>query len=83
MRIEMEFSRSGALRDFVRERDDRRSMPAEAVRERLTALGYTDIGFVERGGRHVTAVAINPYGDMVAVRLDDQGRVERERLWQK
>lgn len=81
MRIEIEFSRAGALRDYERERDDRRSMSEAAARDRLTALGYMDIGFVERGGRHVTAIAKNPFGDMVEVRLDDQGRVERERLW--
>ncbi|UIJ33187.1 prevent-host-death protein (plasmid) [Cereibacter azotoformans] len=82
MRIEIEFSRNGTLKDFERERDDRRSLSEAAAREKLVALGYTDIGFMERGGRHVTALATNPYGDTVEVRLDDQGRVERERLWQ-
>lgn len=82
MRIEIEFSRDGTLKDFERERDDRRSLSEAAAREKLVALGYTDIGFMERGGRHVTALATNPYGDTVEVRLDDQGRVERERLWQ-
>jgi hypothetical protein len=81
MRIEIEFARDGTLRSFERERDDRRSLSEASARERLTALGYTEIGFVERGGRHVTALATNPYGDTVEVRLDDQGRVERERLW--
>lgn len=83
MRIEMEFTRDGTLRGYERERDDRRSLSQEAARERLTALGYSQVGYVERGGRHVTAIAVNPYGDTVEVRLDDQGRVERERLWQK
>lgn len=83
MRVEIEFSPRGTLRKFEREQDDRRSLSAETARERLAALGYNDIGFVERGGRHVTALAVNPYGDTVEVRLDDQGRVERERLWQK
>jgi hypothetical protein len=82
MRIEMEFSRNGTLRDYERERDDRRSLSEAAARERLTALGYTDVGYIERGGRHVTALAVNSFGDMVEVRLDDEGRVERERLWQ-
>lgn len=81
MRIEMEFGRDGRLRDFERERDDRRSLSEAAARDRLGALGYTDIGFVERGGRHVEALAVNPYGDRVEVRLDEQGRVDRERLW--
>jgi len=83
MRIEIEFSRRGTLRKFEREQDDRRSLSAETARERLAALGYSDIGYVERGGRHVTALAVNAFGDTVEVRLDDQGRVERERLWQK
>jgi hypothetical protein len=82
MRVEIEFARDGSLRGYERERDDRQSLSEEAARERLGALGYTDLGFVERGGRHVTALATNPYGDTVEVRLDDQGRVERERLWQ-
>lgn len=81
MRIEIEFDRDGTLRSFERERDDRRSLSEAAARARLAALGYTDVGFVERGGRHVTALATNPHGDTVEVRLDDQGRVDRERLW--
>lgn len=82
MRIEIEFARDGALHGYERERDDRRSLSEEAARERLVELGYSQVGYVERGGRHVTAIAINPYGDTVEVWLDDQGRVERERLWQ-
>lgn len=82
MRIEMEFRRDGTLDDYDRERDDRRSLSEEAARERLTALGYTGIGYIERGGRHVTALAVNSHGDEVEVRLDDQGQVERERRWQ-
>ena len=82
MRIEIEFSRDGRLRDYERERDDRRSLSEAAARDALMALGYSDVGYVERGGRHVTALAVNPYGETVEVRLDDQGRVERERLWQ-
>ena len=82
MRIEIEFSRNCTLREYDRELDDRRSLSDAAARDRLAALGYTDVGFIERGGRHVTALAINPFGDTVEVRLDDQGRVARERLWQ-
>lgn len=82
MRIEIEFARDGALRSYERERDDRRSLTEEVARERLTTLGYSQVGYVDRGGRHVTAIAVNPYGDTVEVRLDDQGRVARERLWQ-
>ena len=81
MRIEIEFDGNGALRDYERERDDRRSLSEAAARERLEALGYIEIGFIERGGRHVEALAVNSYGDQVEVRFDDQGRVERERSW--
>lgn len=81
MRIEIEFSRDGRLLEYERERDDRRSMSEEAARARLAELGYTGVGFIARGGRHVTAMATNPFGDTVEVRLDEQGRVERERLW--
>lgn len=83
MRIEIEFTRDGRLQGYERERDDRRSLSETAARARLVELGYSGIGLVERGGRHVTAVAVNPFGDRVEVRLDDQGRVERERLWQE
>lgn len=83
MRIEIEFSRNGTLRDYDRERDDRSSLTEEAARERLDSLGYTNLGFVNRGGRKVTALAVNPYGETVEVRLDDKGRVDREREWQK
>jgi hypothetical protein len=82
MRVEIEFSRDGALQGYERERDDRMSMTEEAARAKLAELGYTDVGYMERGGRHVTAIAVNPFGDTVEVWLDDQGRVERERLWQ-
>lgn len=81
MRIEMEFSRDGRLLEYEREHDDRRALSEEAARAQLAALGYTGVGFVRREGRHVTALATNPFGDTVEVRLDEQGRVERERLW--
>lgn len=81
LRVEIEFDRNGRLTDFDRERDGRRSLSAEAARERLAALGYTEILWIERGGRHVEAVAVNPHGDRVEVRLNEQGQVERERLW--
>lgn len=82
MRIEIAFTRSGRLQAFERERDDRRSLSEAAARDRLAALGYAQVGFVERGGRHVTALATNPHGERVEVRLDDQGQVTRERLMQ-
>ena len=82
MRIEIEFARDGTLRDYERERDDRTSISEEDARARLAGMGYMEVGFIERGGRYVTALAINPFGEMVEVRLDDQGRIDRERLWQ-
>lgn len=78
-RIEIEFGRDGTLRDFERERDDRSAMSGEATRERLTALGYRDIGFVDASGRYSEAIATNPYGERVEVRLDASGQVLRER----
>lgn len=81
LRIEVEFDRAGRLEDFERERDDRRSLSEEAARERLTALGYRDVLWIERGGRHVSALAANPHGEVVEVRLNAAGEVERERLW--
>lgn len=81
MRVEMELDRNGRMKEYKLERDDRRSMNRDAARARLAELGYTDIGFVERGGRHVEAMALNPNGERVEVRLDDRGRVERERAW--
>lgn len=83
MRIEIEFTRDGRFKKYERERDGRRSLTEAEARERLAALGYTDIGYVDRGGRHVEALAVNPYGENVEVRLNRDGRVERERLWQR
>lgn len=82
IRIEIVFTCDGVLSDYEWERDDRLSLPEEAAREQLVALFYADVGYVERGGRHVTALAVNPYGDAVEVRWDDRGNGERERLWQ-
>lgn len=80
-RLEAEFWPSGQLRKFEREHDDRRSMSEPAARERLAALGYREVGFVNRGGRHVDAVARNPWGDWVEVRIKERGEIDRERLW--
>ncbi|HBM59810.1 prevent-host-death protein [Salipiger marinus] len=83
-RLELTFARDGRLLELDRERDDkRRSMSEAEARETLGALGYSEVGFVKRGGRHVDAVAQSPDGDWVEVRLDDQGRLDRERLWDR
>lgn len=82
MRLEIEFARNGTLLNYALERDDRRSLAEPAARARLAALGYSKIGIVHRGGRHVEVVAQNPYGEWVEVRLDELGRVERERMVQ-
>lgn len=81
MRIKVAYAQSGALSTFKRERDDRRSLSIDAARARLGELGYHQIGFVDRSGRHNRALATNAYGEWVEVRLDEQGRVERERRW--
>jgi hypothetical protein len=46
MRVEMEFGPTSDVRDYERERDDRASLSEAAARERLAALGYTQIGYV-------------------------------------
>lgn len=82
-RVEIEFHADGRLRKLVRERDDRRGMPAAQVRSLLDRLGYRDIGFVEIKPRHAEAIAVNPYGDWVEIRINDRGEVDRERLWHR
>ncbi len=83
MRIEIEYAPGGAMISFERERDDRRSLPVATARARLNELGYRQIGFVDRTGRHNRALATNTYGEWVEVRLDEQGRVDRERRWDR
>jgi hypothetical protein len=83
MLIEMEFDRNGVLDDYTLERDDRRSRSVDEVRERLQALGYTQIGYVERNSDRIEAIALNAHGERVEVRLDLNGRVERERMWDR
>ncbi|TCT12474.1 hypothetical protein EDC22_102159 [Tepidamorphus gemmatus] len=80
LRLEIEFGPDGRLRDYERERAGRhRSISEEAARAELSRLGYDEVGVIKRGPRHVDAVARNPWGEWVDVRLDDRGRVERER----
>jgi len=79
-RIEVKVSRGGGLVAFERKRDDRRGPTGTAASERLAGLGYTDVAILARGGRHVEAVATNPYGERVEVRLSDRGAVDRERM---
>ena len=80
LRIEAEFTRAGALDSIERSRDDRRALTADSASARLVALGYRDVAVIERDGRYVTALAVNPFGDRVEVRLNEQGQIERERL---
>jgi hypothetical protein len=91
-RIEIEFFADGRLRKLDRERDGRRGPagrdgrrgPAEGeVRATLERLGYGPVGYVDRGPRHAEAIAVNPYGDWVELRLNDRGELDRERLWQR
>lgn len=83
MRAKIEFERNCEMDDYELSRDDRRSMSVEDARAIFADLGYTEIGYVDRSGRHVTAIALNPNGEQVEVRLDDAGRVERERMFQR
>jgi hypothetical protein len=82
-RIEIEFFADGRLRKLDRKRDDRRGPAEREVRATLERLGYGPVGYVDRGPRHAEAIAVNPYGDWVELRLNDRGEVDRERLWQR
>lgn len=80
--LELEFDQSGQLVKFEideRSEDKRGSLGTNEARARLQALGYTDIGWMKRGGKHVDAEASNAYGDRVEVRLNHRGDVDRER----
>lgn len=79
MEVELEFDRSGELEEIKMGRDNRRSPTLETATERLTAEGYTDLGWAHRAGRHIEVIARNPFDEMVLVRLDEDGRVSRER----
>ncbi|MFN4125266.1 hypothetical protein [Pannonibacter indicus] len=81
-RLEVEYWPDGRLKKYEREGSDRRRlMTEEAARAELGRLGYHEVGFVSRGGKHVDAVARNPYGEWVEVRLNDRGRIDRERAF--
>lgn len=79
-RIEVEWSADLRLREFERNGDDRRSLSETAAADRLAALGYREVAVLHRTGRHVEALARNPYGERVEVRLDERGQVDRERM---
>lgn len=83
MRVEIDFERNGEMDDYEVSRDDRRSLTVEDARAAFANLGYTQIGYVDRSGRHVTAIALNPNGEQVEVRLDEEGRVSRERMFDR
>lgn len=78
-RIDVEWGADLRLRELRRERDDRRSLTETAAAERLAALGYREVVILDRGGKHVEALARNAYGERVEVRLDERGAVDRER----
>jgi hypothetical protein len=79
MRVELEFDVTGTLEEVKISRDNRRSPTLEMATSQLTAQGYTDLGWANRGGRHIDVLARNPFGEMVLVRLNDGNRVDRER----
>jgi hypothetical protein len=77
-RIKLEFESSGRLISLDRKSDNRRSLSDAAARDRLSNLRYADVAILHRTGRHVEAIATNPYGERVVVRLNDRGAVDRE-----
>lgn len=79
-RIEIEAAPDGVIHSFERKMDrDRRAMTDTAARERVTDLGYTQPAHIRSGGRWTDVEATNPQGERVEVRMDEQGRVTRER----
>lgn len=81
--VEAEFWPSGELRKFEFERGHWRAPSPASARAQLEALGYQQIALVKQGPRHVEAIAVNPYGERVEVRMNAEGRVDRERLWHR
>lgn len=79
-RIDVEWGDDLRLREFERERDDRRSLSEASATQRLAALGYREIVIFDRGHKHIDALARNAYGERVEVRLDERGAVDRERM---
>lgn len=79
-KIEIDASPAGEIFSFERKTDrkDRRAMNGDAAQERMASLGYTVLDSGERDDGVLNFTATNPYGERVAVRLDDQGRVTRE-----
>jgi hypothetical protein len=80
LRLKLEFRPYGQValdREFL----PRWGMPAVQVRQMLQQLGYAQVGFVETGPRHAEAVALNPYGEWVDVRINDRGEIDRQRRW--
>jgi hypothetical protein len=78
--IEARFDRTGALDRVERRRDTLRSPTVAEAEARLAALDYREIDILHRGPRHIEAIAINPYGERIEVRMNDLGIVDRERM---
>lgn len=79
MRVELEFDASGTLDEAKTSPDDRRSLDVAAATARLTEEGFTDIDWAERSSREIEVIARNAAGDLVMVRLDENGQINRER----
>lgn len=54
------------------------AVPQEALRQALTAAGYSDLGAITREGPRVLAEADNPQGEPVLVELNPRLQVVRE-----
>lgn len=75
---ELRYDREGRF-----ERAERRLPPPgldrAEVERILTAAGYTDIGGYDFGPAHAEAIATNPWGERVEVRINRHGEIDRER----
>lgn len=79
MQVELEFDHTGELEEIKIGRDSRLSPTLDTATARLIDEGYTDLGWANRAGRHIEVIARNPFDEMVLVRLDEDGRISRER----
>ncbi|MFN3616122.1 MAG: hypothetical protein ACK4WC_16405, partial [Rubrimonas sp.] len=77
--LEIRYDRRGQL-DRVERPLPVPGLDRDSVIARLSSAGYTNIGWIGYGPRHVEAEAVNSYGERVEVRLNRDGLIDRERL---
>lgn len=79
-KVEIESSPQGVVHSYERKMDrDRRAVDSNAARQGLEQLGYTDAGSARTDDGNTYVEATNPEGERVELRLDEQGRITRER----